>query len=64
MLKRETATGLHGASLTIPAYRNIAIGISRRFLRESSVFPQNQHDDGTTDMPADDADDEGKIDPE
>lgn len=64
VLKRETAIGLHGASLNIPAYRNIAIGISRRFLRESSVFPQNQQEDGTTNMPVDDADDEGGMDPE
>lgn len=64
MLKRETAIGLHGASLNIPAYRNIAIGISRRYLRESSVFPQNQQEDGTTEAPVDDADDENGMDPE
>jgi superfamily II DNA or RNA helicase len=64
VLKRETAIGLHGASLNIPAYRNIAIGISRRYLRESSVFPQNQQEDGTTEAPVDDADDEDGMDPE
>jgi hypothetical protein len=39
--------------LNLPAYRNIAIGISRRYLRVSSVFPQNLQDDGTK-APADD----------
>jgi hypothetical protein len=64
VLKRETGIGLQGAALNIPTYRNIAIGISRRFLRESSVFPQNQHDDSTAEGLVDDADDEGQMDPE
>nr|GEZ17793.1 RecQ helicase L2 [Tanacetum cinerariifolium] len=37
MLKRESRIGL-GLELTIPAYREIAIGISRRFLRKSTAF--------------------------
>lgn len=36
-LKRESTTGL-GQALTIAAYREIAIGISRRFLRASTAF--------------------------
>jgi hypothetical protein len=64
VLKQETAIGLHRASLNIPAYRNIAIRISRRYLRESSVFPQNQQEDSTTEAPVDDTDNEEGIDPE
>lgn len=44
-LRRETAIGLRGQRINIPAYRHIAIGISRRFLRSSAAFPQNVHDD-------------------
>ncbi|KAJ5302427.1 hypothetical protein N7476_009226 [Penicillium atrosanguineum] len=62
VLKRETAIGLHGYSLNIPAYRDIAIGISRRFLRVSSVFPNNVQDSRTTDGTPDDADDESQMD--
>jgi hypothetical protein len=62
VLKRETAIGLHGYSLNIPAYRDIAIGISRRFLRTSSVFPNNVQDDHTADDTLDDADDESQMD--
>jgi RAD3-like DEAD/DEAH box helicase len=47
--------------LNLPAYRNIAIGISRRYLRVSSVFPQNIQDDGTP-APADDGDHESGMD--
>ncbi|KAL5396538.1 hypothetical protein PMIN03_012955 [Paraphaeosphaeria minitans] len=36
-LKRETSVGL-GQPLTVAAYREIAIGISRRFLRGSTAF--------------------------
>ncbi|KAJ5455492.1 uncharacterized protein N7458_003756 [Penicillium daleae] len=45
---------IHGYTLNLPAYRNIAIGISRRYLRVSSVFPQNLQDDGSAQAPADD----------
>jgi hypothetical protein len=41
VLKRESRVGLHGQALNLAAYRNIAIGISRRFLRPSSMFPNN-----------------------
>jgi superfamily II DNA or RNA helicase len=64
VLTRETGIGLHGTTINVSAYRNIAIGISRRFLRESSVFPQNQFDDGTGDTIADDVDDEASMDPD
>lgn len=37
-LKRESRVGLAGQELTIAAYREIAIGISRRFLRGSTAF--------------------------
>ncbi|KAH2527256.1 hypothetical protein KXW97_002333, partial [Aspergillus fumigatus] len=39
-LKRETRTRL-GTAIHIAAYRDIAIGISRRFLRPSTAFPHN-----------------------
>jgi superfamily II DNA helicase RecQ len=64
VLKRESGIGLHGVSLNIPAYRNLAIGISRRYLRESSVFPQNQYHDGSAAAPTDNVDDEEGMDPE
>jgi hypothetical protein len=41
VLKRESAIGLKGQKLTIAGYREIAIGISRRFMRPSSMFPNN-----------------------
>jgi hypothetical protein len=63
VLKRETAIGLHEASLNIPAYRNITIRISQRYLRKSSVFPQNQQEDSTTEALVDDTDNEDGIDP-
>ncbi|KAK7178346.1 hypothetical protein PSPO01_15608 [Paraphaeosphaeria sporulosa] len=43
-LKRETSVGL-SQPLTIPAYREIAIGISRRFLRGSTAFQQEEGDE-------------------
>ena len=58
-MKRETAAGLHGQALNLPAYRDIAIGISRRYMRPSSVFPNNtQNDDRTV---QDDADAENSM---
>jgi hypothetical protein len=44
VLKRESAIGLKGQSLNIAGYRDIAIGISRRFMRPSSMFPNNVQD--------------------
>jgi hypothetical protein len=44
VLKRESAIGLKGQSLTIASYREVAIGISRRFMRPSSTFPHNVED--------------------
>ena len=43
-LKRESRIGL-GQALTIAAYREIAIGISRRFLRGSTAFRTEEGDD-------------------
>jgi hypothetical protein len=43
-LKRESTTGL-GQALTIAAYREIAIGISRRFLRGSTAFRTEEGED-------------------
>ncbi|RYO48247.1 hypothetical protein AA0116_g12773 [Alternaria tenuissima] len=43
-LKRESRIGL-GLELTIPAYREIAIGISRRFLRGSTAFRADEGDE-------------------
>ena len=43
-LKRESTIGL-GQALTIAAYREIAIGISRRFLRGSTAFRTEEGDD-------------------
>ncbi|CAG8283084.1 unnamed protein product [Penicillium salamii] len=45
LLKRETTAGLRGQALNLSAYRDIAIGISRRYMRPSSVFPSNMHYD-------------------
>ncbi|KAH1415624.1 hypothetical protein KXX32_000543, partial [Aspergillus fumigatus] len=39
-LKQETRTQL-GTAIHITAYQDIAIGISRRFLRPSTTFPHN-----------------------
>ncbi|KAH2740398.1 hypothetical protein KXW10_001257, partial [Aspergillus fumigatus] len=39
-LKQETRTRL-GTAIHITAYQDIAIGISRRFLRPSTAFPHN-----------------------
>ena len=43
-LKRESRVGL-GQELTIAAYREIAIGISRRFLRGSTAFRAEEGDE-------------------
>jgi RecQ family ATP-dependent DNA helicase len=43
-LKRESRIGL-GLELTIAAYREIAIGISRRFLRGSTAFRADEGDE-------------------
>jgi hypothetical protein len=44
LLKRETAAGLRGQALNLPAYRDIAIGISRRYMRPSSIYPMGVGD--------------------
>jgi len=56
VLKRETAIGLHGQRLGLQAYRDIAIAISRRYLRPSSHFKANVEEK------TEDIDDEGRID--
>lgn len=56
VLKRETAIGLNGQRLGLQAYRDIAIAISRRYLRPSSQFKAN------AEAEADDIDDETTMD--
>ncbi|KAF7174556.1 hypothetical protein CNMCM5623_007827 [Aspergillus felis] len=51
-LKQETHTRL-GTAIHISAYRDIAIGISRRFLRPSTAFPYNIQDEPAPAMDAD-----------
>ncbi|KAF9882584.1 hypothetical protein FE257_006232, partial [Aspergillus nanangensis] len=63
ILKRETHARL-GKAINIPAYRDIAIGISRRFMRPSSQFPQNQRETREADPAMLDADNEAEMDPE
>src|SRR5215472_474202 len=43
LLKRESIAGL-GQELTIQAYREVAIGISRRFMRGSAVFQPEEEE--------------------
>lgn len=44
MLQRETRIGLQGQALNLHAYRDIAIRISRKFIRPSSQFPENRQE--------------------
>jgi hypothetical protein len=44
VLKRETQAWL-GQALNIPAYRDIAIRISQRFMRGASAFRSDAHDE-------------------
>jgi hypothetical protein len=44
VLKRETQAWL-GQVLNIPAYRDITIRISRRFMRVASTFTSDVHDE-------------------
>ncbi|KAJ5443111.1 hypothetical protein N7445_004862 [Penicillium cf. griseofulvum] len=55
-LRNESAIGLHGHTLNISSYRDIAIGISRRFLRTASAFPQNSYEEGDTEKEIEDGD--------
>lgn len=64
VLKRETALGLRGQRLHLQSYRDIAIAISRRYLRRSSQFQQNADDDQPGDGDVFDMDDEAAIDPD
>jgi hypothetical protein len=50
-LKQETRTQL-GTAIHIAAYQDIAIGISRRFLRPSTAFPHNIQDEPAPAMDA------------
>lgn len=45
VLKRESRVGLSGQELTIQSYRDIAIGISRKFMRRSTVFHKDKGDE-------------------
>jgi hypothetical protein len=58
VLKRETTIGLNGQAINLNAYRDMAIGISRRFMRLSSVFLSNIRQDGRAEASQDD-DEEG-----
>jgi hypothetical protein len=51
VLKRETQARL-GQALNIPAYRDIAIGISRRFMRGASAFTSDAHAHDEKEQPA------------
>ncbi|KAI9035075.1 uncharacterized protein KD926_004657 [Aspergillus affinis] len=64
ILKRETYERLGKQAINLHAYRDIVIGISRRFLRPSSQFPHNKQE--TRDQAATilDADNEDSIDAE
>ncbi|KAJ5200873.1 hypothetical protein N7472_006077 [Penicillium cf. griseofulvum] len=55
-LCNKSAIGLHGHTLNISSYRDIAIGISRRFLRTASAFPQNSYEEGDTEKEIKDGD--------
>ncbi|KAJ5422794.1 hypothetical protein N7491_011239 [Penicillium cf. griseofulvum] len=55
-LRNESAIGLYGHTLNISSYRDIAIGISRRFLRIASAFPQNSYEEGDTEKEIEDSD--------
>ena len=56
-MKRESQVGLE-QELTLAAYREIAIGISRRFLRRSTAF---QTDDGKEEQEAWDSENMASI---
>ncbi len=45
VLKRESRVELSGQELTIQSYRDIAIGISRKFMRRSTVFHKDKGDE-------------------
>ena len=60
VFKRETEAGLQGQRLTVQAYRDIAIAISRRYLRGTSQFRQNVDDEREAGVP--DVDDQAAID--
>ncbi|KAI9035034.1 uncharacterized protein KD926_004698 [Aspergillus affinis] len=64
ILQRETEARLSRKGVTILAYRDIAVGISRRFLRPSSQFAHNQQEERATELTGIDADDEDRMDPE
>ena len=63
VLQRETQTRLSRKGLGILAYRDIAVGISRRFLRPGSQFVHNQQDEREREVAGVDADDEDHMDP-
>jgi hypothetical protein len=60
VLQRETVLRLNGQKLNIPAYCDIAIAISRRFMRGDSKFPKNKHQELAPD--ADDGEDDDEDD--
>ncbi|KAJ5863522.1 uncharacterized protein N7529_001349 [Penicillium soppii] len=56
-LKRESTIGLNGHAINLHAYRDIAIGISRRFMRPSSIFPNNAQQDSRAETSQEDDED-------
>lgn len=52
-LRQESSIGLHGNALNLHSYRDIAIGISRRYLRPNSSFKHNSYEEDDTDETAD-----------
>ncbi|KAJ6117766.1 hypothetical protein N7512_007491 [Penicillium capsulatum] len=64
VLKRETGLGLQGQRLHLQSYRDIAIAISRRYLRRSSQFRANAEDNQPSEGDTFDVDDEAAMDPD
>lgn len=58
VLQRESKIGLHGQALNIASWREIAIAISRRFLRTSSAFSGSDYDPSHSDETPDDESEE------
>ncbi|EDN04941.1 conserved hypothetical protein [Histoplasma mississippiense (nom. inval.)] len=64
VLKRETRIGLHGQGLNLAAYRNIAIAISRQFMRPSSAFKNNSQQEEEEQVAGSNGDEDEPMDPE
>lgn len=64
VFKSATAEGLRGQKVHLQAYRDIAIAISRQFLRGASQFPNNVQGEEAAVMTGADPDDEDAMDPD